>query len=258
MKTLKNKKLFTALMLLCLSLISSCVMALPSSSTSFYLSSPTFSNGSDYGDLLYNGDFYCRIYFVGNYLCDHNYNIQIYERAVVETMYKDGTKNLGTTSTLYNFDRLDTNNNRVYTRICKDGSKETFTVKSDYSCTLIGFASTCYYTVGYKQQQTYSNTPVPNNGSYNNSYNNINTGGSTSRTCSLCNGSGRCCGAGNVAFYNQYCGGTGRCHPCNGTGWMTNTVTGNKTKCTYCGGSGVCSHCRGTGSCERCGGSGKH
>lgn len=104
-----------------------------------------------------------------------------------------------------------------------------------------------------------NNTGVNNSSyNYNNSYNNSYNNYSSSRTCSLCNGSGRCCGAGNVAFSNQYCGGTGRCHPCYGTGWITNTVTGNKMKCTYCGGSGVCSHCRGTGSCERCGGSGKH
>lgn len=92
----------------------------------------------------------------------------------------------------------------------------------------------------------------------NSSYNYNNTGGSITSTCSLCNGSGRCCGAGNVAYSNQYCGGSGKCHPCNGTGWMTNTVTGNKMKCTYCGGTGTCYLCRGTGKCARCGGTGKH
>lgn len=94
-----------------------------------------------------------------------------------------------------------------------------------------------------------------NNNSYNNSYNNNSQ--SAPRQCNLCRGSGRCCGAGNVAYANQYCNGTGRCNPCGGSGLLTNSFTGQKMNCTYCNGTGRCLQCSGSGRCGHCGGSGQ-
>lgn len=107
-------------------------------------------------------------------------------------------------------------------------------------------------TYNNSNNNSYNNS---NNNSYNNSYNNNSQ--SAPRQCNLCGGSGRCCGAGNVAYANQYCNGTGRCNPCGGSGLLTNSFTGQKMNCTYCNGTGRCSQCSGSGRCGHCGGSGQ-
>ena len=214
---------------------------------------------SQYGSLISSGDYYEQLIYLGSPLCDRNVKISIYNGAVVKNEYKRGTRELSLTRWIYYYDHVDNNGNRIYS--ARNGNAffrpDQFTLYSDGSFSINSGTTKFIISNGFRDLQPVNNSQPVNNNSFNNSYNNS-YNNSSSRTCSLCNGSGQCCGAGNVAFSNQYCGGTGRCHPCYGTGWITNTVTGNKMKCTYCGGSGICSHCRGTGACERCGGSGKH
>lgn len=44
-----------------------------------------------------------------------------------------------------------------------------------------------------------------------------------------------------------FCGGNGKCSPCDGTG-VNPHVNEPEPKCQRCSGSGVCAHCLGTGS----------
>ena len=83
------------------------------------------------------------------------------------------------------------------------------------------------------------------------------SGTQSGEVCSLCNGDGHCTGYGNIAYISQYCRGTGRCNPCNGSGWLKNGFTGDPMRCTYCNNTGRCARCGGSGRCERCGGSGR-
>ncbi len=95
-------------------------------------------------------------------------------------------------------------------------------------------------------------------------YNGSNSNGSgtnanNSTNCPTCLGSGTCCGHGlsSSTLRQQYCGGSGRCSMCGGTGVINNQYTGNPMKCSYCNGTGRCSKCNGTGRCSSCGGTGK-
>lgn|SRR5574344_100717 len=44
------------------------------------------------------------------------------------------------------------------------------------------------------------------------------------------------------------CGGTGRCHLCNGRGVYSPTMSGKEVRCSKCGGNGRCVLCGGSGS----------
>ena len=221
------------------------------------------------GSLKSTADYHYTNYLVGQYAGEGNCQIQFYSNGVTVKFYKLGSsrKAFQSTRTFY-YQQRNSNGANVYVEPTKNSYYCTFEiydngrgeiVYNDPNSMFSKRSVTYKFTKGIveKEFSVYNQTPAPApvNTNQNNNYNNGSYG---SNTCSLCNGSGRCCGAGNVAFSNQYCGGTGRCHPCNGTGLMTNVVTGNKTTCTYCGGSGICSRCRGTGSCERCGGTGRH
>jgi len=177
-----------------------------------------------------------------------NYKIEIYEKALVQTFVTEN----GNLST-------DSRDRKVFDYVNRnsDGSvsykleSEILTVHKNGKITSNKFSSP--YEKGFVSESG----ATLNYNSVGTSNTNTNSA-SGSRTCSLCNGSGRCCGAGNVAYQNLYCGGNGRCHPCNGSGWRTNSITGDRMQCTYCRGTGRCSQCNGTGACEKCGGSGRH
>lgn len=74
-------------------------------------------------------------------------------------------------------------------------------------------------------------------------------GGSSSRTCSSCNGTGL--HYGYLGSHALGCGGTGKCSECRGKGYWAGSI-----KCLKCGGSGKCKGCNGTGICPDCDGTG--
>lgn len=197
--------------------------------------------------------------FIGNAL------VEVYSDVVMAKYYKSGEKVLSGHTETYNFDKVDNNGNRVYLSNVESSTYKKLTYYSNgtilistYSITYIPYVgrkdisiADYRFTKGYVKA---SSNGASNNNSYNNSYNNSQ---SAPRQCNLCGGSGRCCGAGNVAYANQYCNGTGRCNPCGGSGLLTNSFTGQKMNCTYCNGTGRCSQCSGSGRCGHCGGSGQ-
>lgn len=89
------------------------------------------------------------------------------------------------------------------------------------------------------------------------------SGGSNSstRTCAVCGGSGKCM---STSYDSQHCYGTGTCQTCSGRGyyWFAGNevmcpncdIPGNSSrntpgngKCGFCGGSGKCKYCKGKG-----------
>lgn len=89
-------------------------------------------------------------------------------------------------------------------------------------------------------------------GGYNsNGYNN------SAEICSLCGGSGKCSGAGNIAYSNMYCNGSGRCTKCYGNGYYSNPFGTGYVDCAMCNKTGKCGQCSGTGRCNRCNGTGR-
>ena len=84
---------------------------------------------------------------------------------------------------------------------------------------------------------------------------------STTRTCAVCGGSGKCM---STSYDSQHCYGTGTCQTCSGRGyyWFAGNevmcpncdIPGNSSrntpgngKCGFCGGSGKCKYCKGKG-----------
>ncbi|MBO4215536.1 MAG: hypothetical protein J5888_04305 [Bacteroidaceae bacterium] len=83
---------------------------------------------------------------------------------------------------------------------------------------------------------------------------------STTRTCAVCGGSGKCM---STSYDKYHCRGTGTCQTCSGKGWYYGfsyerimcpncDVAGHGNtpgngKCSFCGGSGQCKYCKGKG-----------
>lgn len=95
-------------------------------------------------------------------------------------------------------------------------------------------------------------------GSYSNSYNDDSGSASSNSThsskhkqCPRCHGLGICSG---VSTYT--CKGSKKCGHCNGKGYDMIHVGSDKSKCSFCHGSGKCKYCRGTGKCQVCDGKG--
>lgn len=101
--------------------------------------------------------------------------------------------------------------------------------------------------------------PYPSSsGSYldNSSYDSHSHDSYTRERCPGCGGDGKCRGY-DTGYLGMkfYCGGTGRCYNCHGTGHYTNPYTGQDDICNMCS-FGRCAKCGGTGTCPLCFGTG--
>ena len=102
----------------------------------------------------------------------------------------------------------------------------------------------------------YSSSPATSSSSYSSSsYSSSSSSSdysssSSLRDCTYCRGTGKC-PSGYSGSMSLFCGNSGNCSPCLGTGYI------DGRQCTSCRGSGKCNWCYGTGSCPHCSGSGK-
>lgn len=132
-------------------------------------------------------------------------------------------------------------------------------ISLDGKCIICSGTGVCFYCKG----RGYYFPVDGGNSSGGSSSGGSSSGGSNSstRTCAVCGGSGKCM---STSYDSQHCYGTGTCQTCSGRGyyWFAGNevmcpncdIPGNSSrnipgngKCGFCGGSGKCKYCKGKG-----------